>query len=203
MGALGGLVRVDNPRSETFVVEFTGGTWYAEETLENTVSFPDTITASKTYYIGKDTDVVISVKRNGVEVANTPDGTRSVKIKDGQALVFTPSADPDRRIAVEEMDARYVAKGATQKAAVATGTASVNLPSIAAGETGSATFTVTGAASGDAVLVNPPALTTGLAFAGAAVTGANTVTVYATNASADAIDQAAATFRYVWIDLTS
>lgn len=203
MGALGGLVRVDNPRSETFVVEFTGGTWYTEETLENAVSFPDTITASKSYYIGKDTAVVISVKRNGVEVANTPDGTRSVTIKDGQSLVFTPSADPDRRIAVEEMDARYVAKGATQKAAVATGTASVNLPSIAAGETGSATFTLTGAASGDAVLVNPPALTTGLAFAGAAVTGANTVTVYATNASADAIDQAAATFRYVWIDLTS
>lgn len=203
MSSLGGEVRVDNPRGETFVVEFTGGTWYTDEALSSAASFPDTITASKSYYIGKDTDVVISVKRNGVEVANTPDGTRSVRIKDGQALVFTPSSDADRRVSVEEMDARYVAKGASQKAAVATGTASVNLPSIAAGATGSATFTVTGAATGDVVIVNPPALTTGLAFAGAAVTGSNTVTVYATNASADAIDEAAATFRYVWFDLTA
>lgn len=201
--SLGGLVRVENPRGESLVVEFTGGTWYSNAALSSSVSFPDTITASKSYYIGRDTDVVISVKRNGVEVANTPDGTRSVRIKDGQALVFTPSSDPDRRVSVEESDARYVGKAATQKAVIATGTASVNLPEIAAGETGSATFTLTGAAAGDVVIVNPPALTTGLAFAGAAVTATNTVTVYATNASASAIDEAAATFRYVWLDLTA
>lgn len=86
---------------------------------------------------------------------------------------------------------------------ITTGTASVNLPSIAAGATGSATFTLTGAATTDVVIVNPPALTSGLAFAGAAVTGADTVTVYALNASASPIDEAAATFRYVWIDLTA
>lgn len=203
MSSLGGEVRVDNPRSETFVVQFTGGTWYTDEALTSAASFPDTITASKSYYIGKDTDVVISVKRNGVEVANTPDGTRTVRIKDGQALVFTPSSDPDRRVSVEESDARYVGKSATQKAVIATGTASVNLPEIAAGATGSATFTLTGAATGDAVVVNPPALTTGLVFGGAAVTGSNTVTVYATNVTASPIDEAAATFRYVWFDLTA
>lgn len=203
MSSLGGLVRVDNPRSETFVVDFTGGTWYSDATLETEVTFPDTITASKSYYIGKDTDVVISVKRNGVEVANTPDGTRSLRIKDGQALVFTPSSDPDRRIAVEESDARYVGKAATQKAVIATGTAAVNFDSIAAGATGSKTFALTGAKAGDVVVLNPPALTTGLVFAGCAVTGNDTVTVYAVNATTDAIDEASATFRYLWFDLTA
>jgi len=82
------------------------------------------------------------------------------------------------------------------------GTASVDFASITNAETGSATFTVTGAADGDIVIVNPPSLTTGLVFGGAAVTAANTVTVYATNASAAPIDEAAKDFDYVWIDLT-
>ncbi len=67
---------------------------------------------------------------------------------------------------------------------------------------GSGTITVTGAAAGDVVVVNPPALTTGLVFAGAGVTATNTVTVYAVNATASAINEAAATFRYLWVDLT-
>lgn len=85
---------------------------------------------------------------------------------------------------------------------IVSGTASVNLPSINNAESGSATFTVTGAAVGDVVIVNPPSLTTGLAYSGAAVTGANTVTVYATNASAAPINEAAKDFTYLWIDLT-
>lgn len=85
---------------------------------------------------------------------------------------------------------------------IKSGTASVDFTSISAETTGSATITVTGAAVGDVVAVNPPALTTGLAFAGAAVTGANTVTVYAVNATANPIDNAAATFTYLWFDLT-
>jgi hypothetical protein len=95
-----------------------------------------------------------------------------------------------------------VGKAASLKALIATDTASVNFAEIAAAETGSATFTVTGAAVGDVVVVNVPALTTGLVYGGAAVTGANTVTLYATNATAVAIDNAAATFRYLWFDLT-
>lgn len=85
---------------------------------------------------------------------------------------------------------------------IKSGTASVNLPSINAEATGSQTFTVTGAAVGDVVVVNPPSLTSGLSFAGAAVTGANTVTIYALNATAAPIDEAAATFTYLWFDLT-
>lgn len=85
---------------------------------------------------------------------------------------------------------------------IKSGTGVADFPSITNGTTGSATFTVTGVAVGDVVSVNPPALTTGLVFAGAAVTGANTVTVYAVNASASPIDQASANFTYLWFDLT-
>lgn len=199
----GGSVTVSNGAANTLVVDFTGGSWFSDAALTSSVSFPDTITASKTYYIGVDTPgVVISVKRNGVEVASTPDGTRTVNINDGKALVFAPDPDPGSGLSAAEVSARFVGKAADVKAIVATGTASVNLPEIAAAETGSATFTLTGAASGDVVVLNPPALTTGLIYAGCAVTGANTVTVYATNASAAPIDQAAATFRYLWFDLS-
>lgn len=85
---------------------------------------------------------------------------------------------------------------------IKSGTASVDFGSITDGTTGTATITITGAAVGDVVVVNPPALTTGLGFAGAVVTGANTLTVYAVNASAAPIDNAAATFTYLWFDLT-
>lgn len=93
------------------------------------------------------------------------------------------------------------ASGSTVKT-IKSGTGAIDFASVAAGETGSGTITVTGAAVGDVVVVNPPALTTGLGFAGATVTGANTVTVYVTNASASPIDQASATFTYLWVDLT-
>ena len=81
-------------------------------------------------------------------------------------------------------------------------TGAIDLGSIAAGETGSGTITITGAASGDAILVNVPALTTGLGFAGANITGADTATLYFVNAAASPIDNASATFRYTWFDLT-
>ena len=199
----GGSVTVSNGASDTLVVEFTGGSWFSNAALTSSVSFPDTITTSKTYFIGVDVPgVVISVKRNGVEIANTPDGTRTVNINDGKSLNFSVDPDPGDRLGAAEIAARYVGKAASLKALVATGTASVNFDEIAAGETGSKTFTLTGAAEGDVVVINVPVLTTGLTFAGAAVTGANTVTVYAVNSSAAAIDQAAATFRYLWFDLT-
>lgn len=199
----GGSVTISNGVANTLVVEFTGGSWYSDATLDTSVSFPDTITTTKTYYTGKDTPgVVISVKRNGVEVANSPDGTRTVNINDGKSLVFAADPDPGTGLSAAEVAARYVGKAADLKALIATGTASVNFDEIAANATGSKTFTLTGAAAGDVLVVNPPSLTTGLVFAGAAVTGANTVTVYATNATGSAIDEGAATFRYLWFDLT-
>ena len=199
----GGSVTVSNGAANTLVVEFTGGSWFSDAALTSSVSFPDTITASKTYYTGTNVPgVIVSVKRNGVEIANTPDGTRTVNIDDGKALVFSPDPDPSSGLSAAEVAARYVGKAASLKALIASDTASVNFPEIAAAATGSATFTLTGAATGDVVVVNPPALTTGLVFAGATVTGANTVTVYAVNTTASPIDEGAATFRYLWFDLT-
>lgn len=200
----GGSVTISNGAGNTLVVDFTGGSWYAEAALTNAVSFPDTITTSKTYYTGSDTPgVVISVKRNGVEVANTPDGTRTVNINDNKNLTFSPDPDPATGLSATEVAARFVGKAASLPATIATGTASVNFDSIDDGKTGSKTFTLTGAKAGDVVIINPPALTTGLAFAGAAVTGNDTVTVYAVNTSGAPIDEAAATFRYLWFDLTA
>lgn len=85
---------------------------------------------------------------------------------------------------------------------IKTGSAAIDFASVAAGETGSGTITVTGAAVGDAIIVQPGTYTTGLGFAGATVTGANTVTVYVVNASANPIDESSATHYYTWIDLT-
>jgi hypothetical protein len=85
---------------------------------------------------------------------------------------------------------------------IKSGTGAIDLGSIAAGETGSGTITITGAAAGDALIVNVPALTTGLAFAGSNITSANTATLYFVNAAASPIDNTSATFNYTWIDLT-
>ena len=92
--------------------------------------------------------------------------------------------------------------GGSNIVGISSGTVSVDFGSISANTTGSKTVTVTGVADGDIVVLNPGALTAGLAFAGAAVTAANTVTVYAVNATGSAIDNAAVDFDYLWVDLT-
>jgi len=95
-----------------------------------------------------------------------------------------------------------VGAGGTVIKTIKTGTGAIDLGSINDGATGSGTVTITGAASGDAVLVNVPALTTGLAFAGAAITATDTATLYFVNSSGSPIDEGSATFRWTWIDLT-
>lgn len=83
----------------------------------DTVSMPDTLSdvASKTYVVPANTSYTISVKRNNVEIANTPDGTRIVEIKDGQALVFAPTPDATSIASINEVGA------ATQAAQAAAG----------------------------------------------------------------------------------
>lgn len=74
-------------------------------------------------------------------------------------------------------------------------TASLNFPSIAAGAVSTLTITVSGAASGDSVQVTPPStIEAGLMWCGF-VSAADTVTVRLRNATASAIDPAAATWR--------
>ena len=83
------------------------------------------------------------------------------------------------------------------------GTVSIDPASINATTRGATTFTLTGAATTDIIIVNPPAtLNDDLIFAGAAVTSADTVTIYLYNPTGAGIDQASATFSYCWIDTT-
>lgn len=75
-----------------------------------------------------------------------------------------------------------------------TATATLDFASIAAGAVGTLTATVTGAATGDFVIVAPPGnLTAGLVFCGF-VSAANTVTIRIINGTAGAVDPASATF---------
>jgi hypothetical protein len=101
----GGSITVSNGAGDALSVNITGGTWKANADLSgNNVSFPDAITASKTYYTAADRDaIVVSVKRRGVEVANSPDGTRTVNIQEGKNLTFTPGPDPSKSIAAAEV----------------------------------------------------------------------------------------------------
>lgn len=101
----GGSITVSNGAGDALSVTITGGTWKAAADLSGSdVSFPDAITASKTYFTGTGRDgIVVSVLRNGVEIANTPDGTRTVNIQDGKNLTFTPNSDPEKRLAPAEL----------------------------------------------------------------------------------------------------
>lgn len=101
----GGSITVSNGAGDALSVTITGGTWKAAANLSGSdVTFPDAITSSKTYYTATDRDgIVVSVKRRGVEVAGTPDGTRTVNINDGKNLTFTPGPDASKSIAAAEV----------------------------------------------------------------------------------------------------
>ena len=92
--------------------------------------------------------------------------------------------------------------GGTVIKKITAATVSVDPGSISATSTGAVTITVTGAAAGDIVVFQPPALNDDLVFSGANVTAANTVTLYIYNPTGDAIDDTAKTWTYLWIDAT-
>ena len=84
------------------------------------------------------------------------------------------------------------------------GTVAIDPASLAATTRAATTFTLTGAKTTDIIIVNPPStLNDDLLFVGAAVTAADTVSIYFYNPTASAIDQASATFSYCWIDTTA
>lgn len=101
----GGSITVSNGAGDTLSVTITGGVWKAAADLSgDTVTWPDVIATTKTYYTGTDRDgIVVSVKRRGVEVAGTPDGTRTVNIQSGKNLTFTPGPDASKSIAAAEV----------------------------------------------------------------------------------------------------
>lgn len=77
------------------------------------------------------------------------------------------------------------------------GSVSIDLPSIAAGAEADVSVTITGAAVGDNIIINPPALTAGLGLSYARVSAANTVILRVRNASAGVIDEVAKSFQYL------
>jgi len=83
------------------------------------------------------------------------------------------------------------------------GTVALDPASIAATTKGTVTFTLTGAATTDLIVMNPPALNDDLIFAGASVTAADTVTVYIYNPTAGAINDTERTWSYIWFDMTA
>lgn len=84
------------------------------------------------------------------------------------------------------------------------GTVSINPASIASVTRVGTTFTLTGAKTGDILIMNPPAdLNDDLLFVGCAVTGDNEGTVYLYNPTGGGIDDTAKTWTYLWIDMNS
>jgi len=83
------------------------------------------------------------------------------------------------------------------------GTENLDPPSIATVTRGSVTFTITGAAAGDIVVMLPPAaLNDDLLYVGAAVTAGDTVSVYLFNDSAAPIDDGPLDWGYLYFDTT-
>jgi hypothetical protein len=83
------------------------------------------------------------------------------------------------------------------------GTVAIDPASINATSRGGTTFTLTGAATTDIIIVNPPAdLNDDLIFCGAAISATDTVSIYLYNPTGSAINDTARTFSYVWIDTT-
>lgn len=78
-------------------------------------------------------------------------------------------------------------------------TATINPASVAANTVAEQTFTVTGLATTDVVMVNNPALTAGLGIAGVRVSAANTLAVRFVNATAAPIDEASGSWTIVAI----
>lgn len=101
------------------------------------------------------------------------------------------------------LDAIQVSNTGTSCWGIRAGTVSLDPASINADTKGSVTFALTGAATGDTVVMIPPdTLEAGLIFVGARVTAADTVTVYLANITAAPVDGGALTWGYTWFDFT-
>jgi hypothetical protein len=82
-----------------------------------------------------------------------------------------------------------------------TGTVTVASASIASGAIDATSVTITGAAVGDGVIMNPPSggMTAGLVLSDARVSTANTVVVRRFNSASGTVEPAAATYNYIII----
>ena len=84
--------------------------------------------------------------------------------------------------------------------AIATGTATVDPASIAANTGGTVDVTITGVATDDTIIFNPPALTAGLLYVGCRAQSANTARIFLFNVTGAPIDEPSGTWRWLWVD---
>lgn len=91
-----GSITVDYVVTGTLSVTITATsgkaiTLYADSACTTSVSMPDSITASKTYYVSSPDFYNISVKRDGQEIASDADtAIQGVRLETGRAMRFAP-----------------------------------------------------------------------------------------------------------------
>jgi hypothetical protein len=99
--ANGGTIQVIKNLAGTFVVDITAKSGanvivYSDVAKTSVVSMPDSITATKAYYIDKDDFYQVSVKIGNIEIASQSDLPREVYLDSGKVLSFEPSPDINR-----------------------------------------------------------------------------------------------------------
>lgn len=130
---------------------------------------------------------------NGTEVrvALTPNGSTTRRT----VATFTQAGTLDVLSTVLAPSAKIGGGNGTTTDLLASAAATLDFPEIDPGATEVLTITVTGAATGDAVVLGLPATVDAGVVFDARVTAANTVTVRATNITGGAIDPASASYR--------
>jgi hypothetical protein len=99
--ANGGVIQVIKNLAGTLVVDITAKSGasvivYSDVAKTSVVSMPDSITATKAYYIDKDGLYQVSVKIGNIEIASQSDLPREVYLDSGKVLSFEPSPDINR-----------------------------------------------------------------------------------------------------------
>jgi len=99
--ANGGVIQVIKNLAGTLVVDITAKSGanvivYSDVAKTSVVSMPDSITATKAYYIDRDDLYQVSVKIGDIEIASQSDLPREVYLDSGKVLSFEPSPDINR-----------------------------------------------------------------------------------------------------------
>ena len=94
----GGVITVVKDIAGTLVVDITRKseaslTVYSNADKTTSVSMPDSITVTKSYYVREDDLYEVSVKINGIEIASVGDEPREVYLEDNKVLSFVASPD--------------------------------------------------------------------------------------------------------------
>ncbi|HET6917280.1 MAG TPA: hypothetical protein VFH56_14395 [Acidimicrobiales bacterium] len=89
----GGSIRILWDADDAAEVTITGNNLAAFTVGGSAVTFPYTLNSSTTFKTIHNGTYTVSVKHHGIEVAGTPDGTRTVVLENDTSSVFAPSAD--------------------------------------------------------------------------------------------------------------